>query len=173
MADYSLVDYLQGREPSTYIAQPGEMLRHARAFGAGLVDPMGLSGYAARGVSHLAPQMLSPEAARSFSDRMSGYRDESPVAAGMASTLIPGMGALRLAGATAQGLRRAAPLLMGVGGSGGALYRDFMHGVSGQPGFGEFSDVWNQGGKDLARYYMDVTRGRTSAAVQPLDGAPY
>lgn len=183
MADtYTLADLMRDRSQANAqtaterpISDGDDLMRHARGFGAGFVDPFGLTGYGARGLAHVAPGALSPETAQWVAEWLAKARAGSPVASAMGGMLIPGFGAGRALGLTAKEALSAGWLgnWAALGGVGGKVYDGIANGVEGRPGFSEFSDVWNQGGKELARYYMDVTRDRTSAELQPLDDAPY
>lgn len=108
-----IVDALVREELPRFDAAP-----HLRAFGAGLIDPWGLTGYGMRGAAYVAPQYtLSPERALQYANKLSDWRAESPVASSMASMLIPGMGFGRVVGQmTAREALSGAGPLMGLGG---------------------------------------------------------
>lgn len=85
---------------------------HARAFGAGVVDPMGLPSW-------LMNALANTPGTDWYKRRMQEARNESPVAAGVGST-IPlaalGLGGLRVAGQlTSAEAMGAFPDVMGIG----------------------------------------------------------
>ena len=122
--------------PETYDRVRGELrdenplAPHAAAFGAGLIDPMGLAGYAGRGVASVKPEWLDPIKARWFADYMQEQRNRSPIAAGVGSSVLPFM----LGGGVARGVGELTtreffeglPLFMqlgaGVGGLKGSVF---------------------------------------------------
>ena len=113
--------------PEEYDAPLNPVAPHARAFGAGLVDPMGLpswllDAYAKRWPEHTP---MSPATADWYRRRMQEARDESPVAAGVGSSVLPfllGGGAARVAGElTTQEMLHGLPLFMQMGAAVGGV----------------------------------------------------
>lgn len=97
----------------------GQLAPHMRAFGAGVVDPMGLPSWALN--------KIAPTPGRDwYMRRMQEARDESPIAAGAGSAVLPSLVGLGGLGLTAGEIAGALPLAMqigtGVGGVRDALF---------------------------------------------------
>lgn len=92
----------------------GSLTPHLRALGAGFVDPAGVP-------SALVNALAGTPGTDWYSRRMQELRDESPMAAGMGSALIPGVGAGRAIGGTLKEILDPKFLLalMLLGGQGG------------------------------------------------------
>ena len=67
---------------------------------AGIVNPFGLTGWGARGLSHVAPWMLSPDTARGFQGTLSRWDQNAPIASSLSTFMVPGYGMSRLLGGT-------------------------------------------------------------------------
>jgi hypothetical protein len=96
--------------PEVYDRQEalGPLMPHLRAFGAGVVDPMGIPSWAVNKVA--------PTPGRDwYMRRMQEARDESPIAAGMGSAVLPGVVGLGGLGLTAAEVASAMPHALGVG----------------------------------------------------------
>lgn len=85
-----------------YVTDENDLARHAKAFGAGFVDPFGATGYGLQGLSYALPQALSPQTAQSWAKQLQDWQAGSPVAATMGGMLIPGFAGGRLVGLTAR-----------------------------------------------------------------------
>ena len=114
MDNPTMADLLLGRKPvmpEEYDRQDMPLQQYlwpaAKAFGSGLVDPMGMTGMAlgAAGYDHQAR-------------RLKEMRAENPVAAGMGSMLAPGLGVMKAGGMTVRELMNLPGIasLMGAGG---------------------------------------------------------
>jgi hypothetical protein len=80
--------------PEEYDRGEAPVMPYARAFGAGLVDPMGLPSWAYN-------KLAGSQNADWYMRRMQEARNESPFAAGVGSTVLPallGLGGLRTLG---------------------------------------------------------------------------
>ncbi len=148
---------LASGEPEPEMVNPlmdtnDDLRRYIKAFGAGLIDPAGLTGWAARGASHMAPGMLSPETAKGFQDTMQRARAGSYIASGAGSMLVPGLGFAGTVGRmTLPELARGAPLLAALGGQVGNLYESVRSGY----------------------YPENPPKSPMPGALEPLPGAPY
>ena len=93
--------------------------QQARGAVAGVVNPFGLTGWGARGLSYLAPGVLSAETARGFQNTLNRWDEEAPVASTIASFMVPGAGWLRGMVRAGQLTRREAaemlPYIAGMG----------------------------------------------------------
>ena len=93
---------------------------------AGVVNPFGLTGWGARGLSYVAPWMLSPDTARGFQGTLNRWDRNAPVASSLSTFMVPGYGASRLLGLTGREAWRAMPHLSGMGAGVGNLRSVFM-----------------------------------------------
>lgn len=111
------------------------MARHAFAFGHGLINPLGITGYAARGAAHMAPDQISPLAARRFADDSADAQAASPVAAGLGTLLVPGGIGGRALGLTTREVLSPGWLgnLAVLGGAGGSIYDAVVGNASRRP----------------------------------------
>ena len=86
-------------------------------FASGAVNPFGVTGWGARGLSHMG--VLAPNTGRNVQDTLNRWDDEAPVAATLGTFMVPGFGLLRLAVRAGQLTRREAvemlPYLAGMG----------------------------------------------------------
>jgi hypothetical protein len=123
----TLADILQERVrkpvmPEAYDRRRGELIDptvidarpYARAFGAGLIDPMGVPSW-------LAHQAIGSPKTDWYQRRMQELRDESPVMAGAGSAVLPALLAGPLVGGPLLGAGSATealtvmPPIMGIG----------------------------------------------------------
>jgi hypothetical protein len=113
--------------PEAYDAPDNPLAPHARAFGAGLVDPMGLPSWLLDAYAQRWPQYtpMNPATADWYRRRMQEARDESPVAAGVGSSVLPflvGGGAARAVGElTTRELLEGLPIFMQFGAAVGGM----------------------------------------------------
>lgn len=94
------------------------VMSYARAFGAGLVDPMGLPSWAANALARTPGTDW-------YKRRMQEARDESPVAAGIGSAVVPSLIGGPLLGGTMSETAAAMPVALQIGGGVGSL-RDIL-----------------------------------------------
>lgn len=111
--------------PEVYDRAESPIAPYMRAFGAGLVDPMGLPSWAYN-------KLAGTPDADWYMRRMQEARAESPIAAGMGSAVLPagaGLTAARVAGAlTPLDLARFPWLAaMGAGGALGGMFAGPQH----------------------------------------------
>jgi hypothetical protein len=100
--------------PETYDWQrEGMIMPHLRAFGAGAVDPFGLTklGLGAFGYGHQARRLQEMQA-------------ESPAMSELAGVVTPGMGYAKAAGLTLKELGGALPYLMSMGAGWGGIRQE-------------------------------------------------
>ena len=109
--------------PEEYDRFENPVLPHARAFGAGFVDPAGIPSWLLNVLARNAPSYspVTSETADWYQRRMQEARDESPMAAGIGSTLLPGWWWGARGGMNAKELLQATPLLIAGGGAAGNL----------------------------------------------------
>ena len=88
---------------------------YAEAFGAGAIDPAGLPSWLVNG-------LIRSPATDWYERRMTEARRQSPIAAGIGSSLIPGVGIGVAGRATAGEIAGMMPYASQFGGSLGALY---------------------------------------------------
>jgi hypothetical protein len=169
MADLTLAELLMRPVmPEAYDRDRGEppVMPHARAFGAGVVDPMGWpSGI----YNMLAGETIN---SRWYKDRMQEARNESPVAAGVGSTILPallGLGGLRAAGQlTSAEALGAFPELMTLGASVSGVKNAIFPSPSAPA-----SDSWHPevGIDNWAHNLLMRSRARRPQAAYPPGGA--
>ena len=103
----------------------GSLTPHLRAFGAGVVDPMGLPSWFMEYLSRHGRLSLNQETADWYRRRMQEARDESPMAAGLGSAVVPalagGAGLVGLGELTGAEFLSGLPHALGIGGAMGGM----------------------------------------------------
>jgi hypothetical protein len=153
-------EYDRGGEPP--------IMPHARAFGAGVADPMGLPSWL---YNRLAGDTIN---SRWYKDRMQEARDESPMAAGAGSAVLPALlagplvgGPLLGAGSVGEAMTIVPPII-GIGGALGRM-KGAMYPSPQQPA----SDSWTPevGLENWAHNLQMRPRARRPQAGYPPGGA--
>lgn len=103
----------------------GAVMPYVRAFGAGVVDPLGIPSWGLQQLAQRVPSIspMTPETADWYARTMREARAESPVAAGAGTMILP-WGGMGLAGRmTAREMMEGLPLFAALGGNLGYLSR--------------------------------------------------
>lgn len=107
----------------------GWLAKQARGFGAGAINPFGLTGWGARGLAYVAPNVLSPETAVRFQEGLNRADADAPYMSAVGAMAAPGYAWLRSparmpfgAGMTNTEALGAMPYLLGAVGAARVLW---------------------------------------------------